>query len=261
MNQNDATSRRLRVPVKSGHVDSLLRSLDALVFLQLGIVYLCDNLTFFLILRAASQVLHVQYRPPPLTPAIQLPPVVFANLLCLLTHTISPAPQSTGWASRGYIHGGLIIDFVGELGPVSKWRLVGLDLTIFALQLLILVVGTEKLKEAGHVVPQEPANTQDLEAAEEGRAGSRVEPVETQEGIELQNLLPEGSHEANAAHSEPKKPNEEDDLIELNVQEALRSLMKRSRTSATATATETAAERAGIADILTRIAAARARAG
>ena len=45
---------------------------------------------------------------------------------------------------RGYIHGALLIDFVGELGPISKIRMVLLDLVIMALQFIILAVVLER---------------------------------------------------------------------------------------------------------------------
>ena len=45
---------------------------------------------------------------------------------------------------RGYIHGALLIDFVGEMGPISKIRMVLLDLVIMALQFVILAVVLER---------------------------------------------------------------------------------------------------------------------
>ena len=45
---------------------------------------------------------------------------------------------------RGYIHGALLIDFVGELGPISKIRMVLLDLAIMVLQFVILAVVLER---------------------------------------------------------------------------------------------------------------------
>lgn len=252
--------RSLRIPDKTATLQSLLRLLDALIFIQLGALYLQDNLTLFLLLRAVSQALH---NPP----AVQLPPVILINVLCFATHLLQANPEAKGWASRGYLHGGLIIDFVGELGPVSKWRLVSMDLLIFGLQLVVLVVGNEKLKAAGDPEaqePHEPPDGQDLEAAEEGRVMSSAQPpLETEDGIELQSLLPEGSELEDPdgrKHLTNVEPDE--DIIDLDMRRGLTTLLRRSRTRTTATTTSTdnAPGSAGIAEILNRIAAARARA-
>lgn len=253
-----STQRSLRIPDKTATLQSLLRLLDAVIFLQLGALYLQDNLTLFLFLRAVSQALH---NPP----AVQLPPVILINVLCFATHLLSARPEAKGWASRGYLHGGLIIDFVGEPGPVSKWRLVSMDLLIFGLQLVVLVVGNEKLKAAGDPAAQEPheaSDTQDLEAAEEGRVTSSTRPLtETEDGIELQSLLPEGSGHGDSHGNKPANSDPEEDIIELDMRRGLKTLLRRSRTSAaTSTSTDTTQGSAGIAEILSRIAAARARA-
>src|SRR4051812_48624636 len=85
--------RSLRIPDKIATLQRLLRLLDALIFLQLGALYLQDNLTLFLLLRAISQALH---NPP----AIQLPPVILINVLCFVTHLLQGNPEAKGWASR-----------------------------------------------------------------------------------------------------------------------------------------------------------------
>ena len=41
---------------------------------------------------------------------------------------------------RGYLHGGLLVDFVGELGPISKLRLVYFDVLVMLLQFAMLAV-------------------------------------------------------------------------------------------------------------------------
>ena len=54
------------------------------------------------------------------------------------------APPAAGEATRGYLHGGLVIDFIGQASSVGKWRLVGLDILVLALQVLILGVTLER---------------------------------------------------------------------------------------------------------------------
>ncbi len=63
----------------------------------------------------------------------------------MLFHMLDPQPEA-GEASRGYLHGGILIDFVGQEGPISKSRLVVLDLLTLALQLLVLAAFLERQK-------------------------------------------------------------------------------------------------------------------
>ena len=62
-----------------------------------------------------------------------------SNVLCFLLHLLYARPEA-GEATRGYLHGGMIIDFVGQKGPTSKFRLVALDLVVLILQLVMLSV-------------------------------------------------------------------------------------------------------------------------
>ena len=254
--------RSLRIRQKSSeHHEPLLKAIDAIIFLQLGCLYLLDNNSFYLLIRAVSQVLHVQYRPPPLSPpAIQLPPTILINLICFATHLLQANPAANGWASRGYLHGGIIIDMTGELGPISKWRLALMDVLILGLQLVMLVVGHERAKALGVVEAQDPPESQDLEAAEEGRVRSRAQPAETEEGIELQSLLPNGSDEGESAQNKFVGTSSDENMIELDMRKGLKALLRRSRTVTATASVDNAADRAGIAELLSRIAAARARA-
>lgn len=236
---------------KNDHIDSLLRTFDSLIFLQLGILYLCDNLTFLLFLRAFSQVLHV--RQPD---ALQLSPVVFANLLCFGAHILQHK------SGAKYSHGGLLVDFVGELSP-SKWKVLLLDLLIFGLQLLMMVAGREKTIASGDTSQQEVPEPQDVESEEAGRLRSRPheQPSEAADGIELQSLLPEQATGNNPTHGASKPNIQEDDLVVLDMGRGLKALLRRPPQPASPAAMDGPAARAGFADMLARIAAARARAG
>lgn len=93
---------------------------------------------------------------------------------------------------RGYLHGGLLTDFVGQLGPTSKFRLGVMDLGIFLLQLTMLWIVVEKKElEAvmgGGVETFAPswsgAGRQDLDAEEQGLSRDD-DNMEREEGIEL----------------------------------------------------------------------------
>jgi Fungal domain of unknown function (DUF1746) len=64
-------------------------------------------------------------------------------LISAACHFIRPNP-SAGEATRGYLHGGLIIDFVGQLGPTPKFQLLLLDLAILLLHLLLVRTVADK---------------------------------------------------------------------------------------------------------------------
>lgn len=49
-----------------------------------------------------------------------------------------------GEANRGYLHGGILIDFVGQTPPSSKLTLLLLDLVVLGLQCFMLSVSMEK---------------------------------------------------------------------------------------------------------------------
>ncbi len=66
-----------------------------------------------------------------------------SNIVCLLLHVFSSKPEA-GEAMRGYLHGGILIDFVGQEGPISKARLIFLDFLTLALQLLVLAAFLER---------------------------------------------------------------------------------------------------------------------
>ena len=56
-------------------------------------------------------------------------------------------------ASRGYLHGGIIIDFIGQTPPKSRLPLLAMDLFILALQALMLAVHSQREALRGAVKP------------------------------------------------------------------------------------------------------------
>jgi hypothetical protein len=80
---------------------------------------------------------------PPDEPKPFLPLILFAFGANLLLHQLSAAPAA-GDDTRGYLHGGLMIDFVGQQGPTSKWRLGALDVCILLLQLAMVAVHVKR---------------------------------------------------------------------------------------------------------------------
>lgn len=106
--------------------------------------------------------------------------VLGTNLLCLVLHAVLSAPAA-GEETRGYLHGGVMMDFIGQKGPTNKWLLLALDLLVALLQIWQLAVQLQrqKLKEpAGPVAvatasvdaasSTSPRTSQDLDHEERG---------------------------------------------------------------------------------------------
>jgi hypothetical protein len=69
--------------------------------------------------------------------------ILATNLVCVFLHLFLAAPEA-GEATREYLHGGFLIDFVGEPGPVSKLRMLLIDLSVLVLQIVILAAVMER---------------------------------------------------------------------------------------------------------------------
>ncbi|KAF3045700.1 hypothetical protein E8E12_011343 [Didymella heteroderae] len=133
----DAKRKRIRM------LGDLLRELDLVVYMELLALYHLDCSFFWFAVRALA---HGSLLTPVSDPTMQRPPdeprpflPVVAGLFAVnfLLHMLYPAPAA-GEDTRGYLHGGLMIDFIGQQGPTSKWKLGGLDLCVLVLQLVMV---------------------------------------------------------------------------------------------------------------------------
>ncbi|KAK8252962.1 hypothetical protein HDK77DRAFT_424837 [Phyllosticta capitalensis] len=139
------------------YLDDLLRSLDILIYAEISVIYYldCSFLRFFL--RAFIQLLWLTPKPDILpdmpTNRPYIYPICGSNLICLLAHLWFTAP-SAGEATRGYLHGGLLIDWIGQHGQASKLRLTLLDFLTFALQLIMLsaTLKLQRVKKKGEPI-------------------------------------------------------------------------------------------------------------
>lgn len=170
----------------------------------------CSFLRF--LLRAFTQFLYLTPKAPilpdpPVGKAV-LGPILGSNLLCLFLHIWLSAPTA-GEATRGYLHGGLAMDFIGQQGPTSKLHLVLLDLFLLALQLIMLPASLQRRKvreanadgqgtgaSATTAASTAPASTrQDLDSEERGVRRSQ----EGEEGIAMQTLNSAGRNDDSAS--------------------------------------------------------------
>ncbi|KAF1817009.1 DUF1746-domain-containing protein [Eremomyces bilateralis CBS 781.70] len=161
-------------------LEHLVRSYDLLIYSELAVVYCMDNSFFALFFRALAQLLYLSPKPPflsenlpaatsltrttssvtpggstpssastPANPFVtphQSSPTISAifitNILCMVLHLYCARPSASE-AARGYLHGGLLIDFIGQEGPISKLSLLMLDFAIMGLQVIMLSVNGE----------------------------------------------------------------------------------------------------------------------
>lgn len=69
--------------------------------------------------------------------------ILLPNVICILCHLFMTLPTGTE-ASRGYLHGGILVDFVGQTPPKSRLFLLALDACILVLQCLMLAVHSQR---------------------------------------------------------------------------------------------------------------------
>lgn len=86
-------------------------------------------------------------KPAFIRPAPQQRPYIGAifipGVTCMLLH-IFTARSEASEAMRGYLHGGVIIDLIGQKGPTSKVHLILLDILLLVLQCFMLSVRVEE---------------------------------------------------------------------------------------------------------------------
>ncbi|KAK0628419.1 hypothetical protein B0T17DRAFT_470150, partial [Bombardia bombarda] len=129
-------------------VNHLQKSLDMVVIAYICTLYYMECSFLRLLLRFLPHFIFIS----PKDTNLLLPahrPHVFAifvpNLLCMILHIVLPPPQGSE-ATRGYLHGGVIIDFIGQKPPTSRFSFWCLDLVILAVQCLMLAVHLEREK-------------------------------------------------------------------------------------------------------------------
>lgn len=99
-------------------------------------------------MRALVQYMYLTPKPEDflkLMPAArpQMTIIFGSNIICMLSHLFFALSEATE-AERGYLHGGVIIDFIGQKAPTSKLSLLLLDVLVFLLQCVMCSVWLEK---------------------------------------------------------------------------------------------------------------------
>ncbi|KAI0125949.1 hypothetical protein BJ170DRAFT_455282 [Xylariales sp. AK1849] len=139
----------------------LLLSLDTLIYAELCTLYYMDCSFFRLIIRWIPHWLFLSMKSDHVILPLPNYPVgaIFGpNAFCMFLHIVSSLPKATE-ASRGYLHGGVLIDFVGQKAPTSKLTLLLLDVVVLGLQCFMLAVSMEKDRIKKTISPPRPAES------------------------------------------------------------------------------------------------------
>ncbi|CAN8099292.1 unnamed protein product [Discula destructiva] len=132
---------------KLDFMTQLMSSLDVTIYAELSILYYMDCSFFRLGLRAFMQYVYLTPKSEEFT-RLMSPPrphmlfVYGFNILCMLSH-LWFAPLEASETMRGYLHGGVIIDFIGQKAPTSRISLLLLDCLILGLQCVMCAVWLE----------------------------------------------------------------------------------------------------------------------
>lgn len=115
----------------------------------------------------------------------------------MISHTFFTHSEA-GEETRGYLHGGLFIDFIGQKAPIPLLRLLAFDTLIMVLDFIMLGLIIERVKTNEAVAPpststptetEAPAPTQqDHDSEERGILRQTSEPARGDDGVELHDL-------------------------------------------------------------------------
>ncbi|KAF1990493.1 DUF1746-domain-containing protein, partial [Aulographum hederae CBS 113979] len=134
-------------------LDSILRNLDIIIYAELSAVYYMDNSLLRFMMRSFVQLANLSPKPAMFNQHKHQPyvgTIVLANVFCLVVHVISSRPFA-GENARGYLHGSILIDIIGQRGPTSRIHILLLDLLILGLQLVMLTAVLERQKQKHRV--------------------------------------------------------------------------------------------------------------
>ncbi|CAG9970686.1 unnamed protein product [Clonostachys byssicola] len=189
---------------KLAFVTHLLKGLDTVVLAELSALYYMECSLFRFLIRAAGQFVCLSPKDeasPFLLPAsrIHVLLILVPNIWCMLMHLFGALPKGPDY-HRGYLHGGLIFDFIGQKPPQYRIYYFMADLAILFLQCFMLTVHSEREKlrialKTFRPIFSDPVTTarvartiEELDAEEQGMQGVYPD-VENEVGdVELQSL-------------------------------------------------------------------------
>lgn len=123
--------------------------------------------------------------------------ILGTNLIALVYHVWAARPEA-GEVTRGYMHGSLMLDFIGQKGPTSKIHLTLLDLVVLVMQAAALTAYVNKKKaslrskssrDARDVVVEPGETMQDHDAEERGVLRGDASPSISRPDVEIGTSL------------------------------------------------------------------------
>ncbi|KAF2997786.1 hypothetical protein E8E14_003309 [Neopestalotiopsis sp. 37M] len=228
-NNTSRPTRKLSKKEKAGMTKKLaffmhlLTKLDLLIYAELCVMYYMDCSFFRLLIRWIPHWLFLSVKPEiAIIPYFNYPisAIVGPNIFCMFLHVVTSLSQASE-ISRGYLHGGVLVDFVGQKAPASKFSLLLVDLVVLCLQCLMLSVNLEKDRikkilnpprqpEGSAGAAAAPATNPNQDHDHEERGVLRDAPtVEEIDGIEMQPL---GSDDAETSSLLGRRDNNQDGL-------------------------------------------------
>lgn len=118
----------------------------------------------------------------------------------MISHNFFTHPEA-GEETRGYLHGGIFIDFIGQKAPVSILWLLSLDLLVMLLNFTMLGLIIERVKtndavssSAAPESEQRPTPQQDHDSEERGV----LRHASDEDGVELDDLGGNTPHPRNS---------------------------------------------------------------
>ncbi|KAJ5651961.1 hypothetical protein N7507_009387 [Penicillium longicatenatum] len=158
--QDRSRVRKAQSTAKIAFIDRLLRDLDILIYCQLSALYYMDCSIVLFAIRAFVELIFFTPKAAPFEPTRNQPfvtAIIGSNLLCILFHAFIINPEA-GEATRGYLHGGVFIDFIGQK-PVPVFRLISFDILIFLVDFLMLGLIIERVKTTALSSPSTTTTT------------------------------------------------------------------------------------------------------
>lgn len=198
---------------KLAFLNHLLKDLDLLVFAELSSLYYMEYVgrrghplfnvpmrcradessqrcsMFRFILRAASHSLYLtppdESFPIPMSSQMPIVFVLIPNFLCVLLHIFGTLPHGPDY-NRGYQHGGVITDFVGQKPSTSRIYYLLVDIAILLVQCLMFSLHIEKRKLSGTLNGSSPTTAEEASPA---AAAPTVEDLDAEErGVPREDL-------------------------------------------------------------------------
>ena len=228
-------------------LEYLISALETLISVDIAVSYTTDSSFLLLAARFLTQQ------------NLSLAACLVVNFLSILYHVISASPTGSTY-TKGYLHGSIIIDFIGELGPISKTRLLLQDFTIVFGQIFLLAV-QEEVQKTKTLKQLQPRQENDLET---GLGGATAESGD-EDGIELQPLTGHDHDVDGEQLQDDAEPSHTvmpffagmDSIGTIDIWQNLKALAQR---PSPASPSSSALEESGVLGrVLSQIAAARAR--